>query len=400
MSRAWSFAARSLVRQPARSGLGVLGVAAVGALLFDMLLLSRGLVVSLEEILKSAGFHIRVLATDTPFLYGGPRIGAASAATAAIAGLPDVADVVPLRFGDATAADQGGKDVDVNFLGAEPRGHAPWLVKKGEDLAKAGLGTAVVNPNFAARFGVSPGSPVTLRGACGRERLALPPVTLKVAGIADFPFDEARALTVGVHLADFRAVCGQEKRDDADILLVAARPGADPAAVVTAIRRLRPDLHPFSNEEMVAHFQQVGFSYFRQISTVLSTVTLFFGFLLITVLLTVSVNQRFAEIAALRALGLSRRRIVADVLCQSVLLVGAGGLLSIPLGLALAAWLDTILRALPDIPADLHFFVFHRRALWLQTGLLGITAVLAALYPIRIVARLPIAATLRNEVVG
>ena len=36
------FAWRSLVRQPARAALGILGVAAVGALLFDMLLLSRG----------------------------------------------------------------------------------------------------------------------------------------------------------------------------------------------------------------------------------------------------------------------------------------------------------------------------------------------------------------------
>ena len=53
------------------------------------------------------------------------------------------------------------------------------------------------------------------------------------------------------------------------------------------------------------------FTYFRQISAVLATVTLFFGFLLITVLLTVSVNQRLGEIAALRALGFSRWRVVA-----------------------------------------------------------------------------------------
>ena len=39
---ALGFAWRSLVRQPARAALGILGVAAVGALLFDMLLLSRG----------------------------------------------------------------------------------------------------------------------------------------------------------------------------------------------------------------------------------------------------------------------------------------------------------------------------------------------------------------------
>ena len=43
------FAWRSLVRQPARAALGVLGVAAVGALLFDMLMLSNGLVLSMRN---------------------------------------------------------------------------------------------------------------------------------------------------------------------------------------------------------------------------------------------------------------------------------------------------------------------------------------------------------------
>src|SRR5205085_10390584 len=107
------------------------------------------------------------------------------------------------------------------------------------------------------------------------------------------------------------------------------------AAAAQGIRLRRPDLHAATNEEVVAGFQQLGFSYFRQISAVLSSITLLFGFRLITVLLTVSVNQRFAEIAALRALGFTRRRVVLDVLAQAILLVGAGGILSLPLGLAL-----------------------------------------------------------------
>jgi ABC-type lipoprotein release transport system permease subunit len=220
-----------------------------------------------------------------------------------------------------------------------------------------------------------------------------------VAGIADFVFDEARVRTALARLADLRRTCGFEATDDADLLLVASAEGAGPAAAVHAIRARRPDLHAFSNEELVERFQQIGFSYFRQISTVLSTVTLFFAFLLIGVLLTVSVNQRLGEIAALRALGLSRVRVVADVLCQSVLLVGTGGLLSVPLGFALSIWLDTILRAMPEIPRDAHFFVFEPRALAWQVLLLAATALLAALYPMQIVSRLPIAATLRNEVV-
>ena len=161
-----------------------------------------------------------------------------------------------------------------------------------------------------------------------------------------------------------------------------------------------PGLHVVTNEEILERFSRVEFSYFRQISVVLATVTLFFGFLLIAVLLTVSVNQRMAEIAALRAIGLSRGRVIAGVLWESALLVGTGGIIAVPLGFALSIWLDRILRAMPGVPADLHFFVFEPRALVLHVALLGIASIVAALYPMRLVAALPIAATLRREVVS
>jgi len=92
-ARVWAFALRSLVRQPGRAVLGILGVAAVGALLFDMLLLSRGLLVSFRALLDSAGFDVRVMAADAPVL-ARPRIADAEAAAAAIRALPDVDEVV------------------------------------------------------------------------------------------------------------------------------------------------------------------------------------------------------------------------------------------------------------------------------------------------------------------
>ena len=48
----------------------------------------------------------------------------------------------------------------------------------------------------------------------------------------------------------------------------------------------------------------------------------------------------------------------------------------------------------------MHFFVFEPRALVLHAALLVTTALLASAYPMWLVARLPIATTLRNEVVG
>ena len=48
----FGFAWRSLSREPARASLGILGVAIVGALLFDMLLLSQGLLISFRDLLQ------------------------------------------------------------------------------------------------------------------------------------------------------------------------------------------------------------------------------------------------------------------------------------------------------------------------------------------------------------
>ena len=397
-----AFAWCRLVRQPGRSALGVLGVAAVGALLFDMLLLSRGLVVSLADLLDGAGFDVRVMSTDAPAL-ANPRIADASATAAVIAELPEVRLVTPIRIGRAQISWPEHQHLSFTFVGAAPAAHGGWDVVEGRDLHEVNLGGTppiLVNRNLAGGLGVSPGGGLALRGTCSQGRSSLPSINFRVVGIATFPFDGESELTAAVTLSDFARACGEEDLDEADVLLVGSRPefGADAAA--RAIRRRLPGLYAFTNEELIDRFQQVGFTYFRQISTVLATITLFFGFLLVAMLLTVSVNQRFAEIAALRAIGFPRRRIATDLLCESGVFVGAGGLLSLPLGAGLAVWLDAILRAMPGIPGNLHFFVFQPRVLILHVALLVITAALAALYPVRLAAHLPIAATLRNEVVS
>jgi putative ABC transport system permease protein len=186
-------------------------------------------------------------------------------------------------------------------------------------------------------------------------------------------------------------------RDDAEVVLVASRPEFGPTAAAAAIGKLRPDLRAFSNAQMVAQFNRNGFAYFRQISFVLSTITLGFAFLLIATLLSVSVNQRLNEMAALRALGFPRRRIAATLIWESAWLVGAGGLLSLPIGGVLALELDRILRSMPAFPPRLHFFVFEPVAAVLYLALLAATAVGASIYPVWVATRLPIAATLRRE---
>lgn len=400
--KALAFAWRSLVRQPARATLGVLGVAAVGALLFDMLLLSDGLVTSMREMLERTGFDIRVTATgDLP--RGGRRIANASAVTAAFAELPEVERALAIRFADGVIVRPQPKGVaedetNPNRVGLEAvggDGPQPWTVLIGRDAAA--LNEVVVNQALATDLGVQIGDRLPVRARCRSRSEILPPALVQVVGVAEFPLTLDQHV-VGSSMATLDAACGGNSEDEADAVLVRASGDVDAAAA--ALLRVRPDVRPMTNEQVVGRVRRTGFTYFQQISAVLTTVTLGFALLLITVLLTVSVNQRLGEIAALRALGFSRRRVVADVLCESVLIVGLGGALSLPLGVALANGLDRILTDMPGIPSGMHFFVFEPQALAWHGGLLAVTAIAAALYPMRLVARLPIASTLRNEVVS
>jgi ABC-type lipoprotein release transport system permease subunit len=272
----------------------------------------------------------------------------------------------------------------------------PWTILRGREASATD--DIVISESVATAAHLAPGDRLTLRASCVGDREALPPTAMRVSGIAQFPFASETEDTIGGSFDALRAACSGNVGDEVDVLLVTSNGDAEGTAA--AIRAARPDLNALTNDDVVGRLQQTGFSYFRQISTVLTAVTVSFAVLLITVLLTVSVNQRLGEIAALRALGFSRLRVVKDVLSESALIVGSGGLLSLPIGLLLASGLDRILKGMPGIPAELHFFVFEGTALAIHVSLLLATALIAALYPMRIVSTLPIAATLRDEVIG
>jgi putative ABC transport system permease protein len=399
---ALAFAWRSLVRQPARAALGILGVAAVGALLFDMLLLSRGLIVSMQDLLERGGRDVRVSAGDLPG--SGLRVANALEAAEAISRLPSVQAALVVRSARAQIDRVSGAPLRASFQGiatrsTHPSGAGllpPWTILRGRDAD--GPGEVVIDERIAAESRLDVGHEITMRATCVADLEALPATRLTVVGVAEFPFQTTNEFTTGGTLDALKAACGGNVGHEADLILVTST--GDPDGTAAAIRALRPELVAATNSEVVGRLQQTGFTYFRQISSVLTTVTVSFAVLLITVLLTVSVNQRLGEIAALRALGFSRTRVVKDVLAESALIVGIGGLLSLPLGLLLASGLDRILKAMPGIPVALHFFVFERQALAVHVALLVATAIVAALYPMRIVSKLPIAATLRDEVIS
>lgn len=387
-----------MAAEPARAALAVAGVAVIGALLFDMLLLSSGLLVSFRELLDSAGYDVRVSASDGG-LFRVPLLNATELA-ASIARLPEVRQVAILRRDRASVVVAGRRVAGVALINVSPGAERQtWRLVAGESWPDGPDGEApplIINRQFAERVALSPGSTVLLRFALSGPS-ALPAVPFRVAGIAEFQFENGGELVAATTRAGFDRAKTQPSDDEADLMMVASRAEFGPAVAAAAIQEQRPDVRAFSNEQVVSRINENGFAYFRQISVVLTSITLAFAFLLVATLLTVSVNQKLGQVAALRALGLPRRRIAAMLLWESALLVGVGGVGSVPLGWALAEILDRILRDMPGIPERVHFFVFEPRTAVLHLALLAATGAAAAIYPVWIATRLPIAATLRLE---
>jgi putative ABC transport system permease protein len=409
-------ARRTAARYKTRTALAVAGVAIIAALNFDMLLLSRGLLLSFANMIDSAGFDVRVTASSGLPTLRVPVADARKLADA-IRRLPEVDEVAIVKMEPALASAPDGRERWITLVGTtEASTRGGWTVVRGRNLDGAGLDSVgsgfpveseregsrtenrpvVMTRQLASDFGLEPGSVLRIRAGVPGERSVLPFIEFQVIGIADFSFEPAGEYTVATTLAGLRALA-EDPRDEADIVLVASKPATGSDAAVAAIARLRPDLHVYSNQEVVEQFNRNGFAYFRQISLVLSATTVAFTFLLVATLLTVSVNQRLGEIAALRAIGISRRRVAGMLLWESALLVGVGGAIALPLGGAIAVGLDHILRRMPNLPEPLHFFVFEPRAVVLHAAVLAVTAVVAALYPVRLAVTLPIAATLRRE---
>ena len=198
MMNAPGFAWRSLIRQPARATLGILGVAAVGALLFDMLLLSNGLVLSMRDLFTTTGFDIRVTAS-TSLLSTGPLIDEADEAAEQIAALSSVESVVTLRVAEALLSRLDVRDHFTSFQGAGGGGEPPWNIIRGRHArARREL---VINENTVRRLTADVGDSITVRASCIEEPDAMPPLTFTVVGVADFPFDSANGTTAGVTIS-------------------------------------------------------------------------------------------------------------------------------------------------------------------------------------------------------
>jgi len=393
-------ARRALFRYRTRTMLGIAGVGIAGALLLDMQMLSRGLQTSLRRILRDIGYEIRVTPRGTLPFETEATFSEGHAIARSIAADARVARVAPVLGGTLYVGRPAQRPVAAFVYGMDPPTEALWRVTEGRNLAPADSNAAVVSRELARDLGLAIGDTVfAARGHVAQLGMLQSPRGFVVAGIATFRFDLRTQRSLAMTTRPAQALRGELERDGLSMLVVALHDAATSDAVAAMIRDRFPAVTAYSVREMLATVQG-QLAYFNLFSMVLGSVSLVVCVLLVGTIVALSLGERLGEMAILRAIGVRRRRLVALVMVEGLLLV----VLSLPIafgaGHVIALWLDDILRRAPSIPNEMHFFVFTPRAALRTLGLMLAAGTLAGIYPAWLVSRLRIAPTLHHEVMG
>ena len=197
---AFSLAWRTARRYRARAVLAVVGVAVIGALNFDMLMLANGLMLSFADLINSTGYNIRIAGSAGLPLARLP-IDNASALLKQIQSLPEVSAVAMMRTVSAVVMPPGRPADGVELIGSsDAAGLGIWRPVSGSGLdgteGDRSLPPAVIARPMADRLKLKPGSTINIRVRISGSMSAMPAIALRVVGIAEFPFESADSFLV------------------------------------------------------------------------------------------------------------------------------------------------------------------------------------------------------------
>jgi putative ABC transport system permease protein len=387
----------SLARHRPRTILAVLGVAVSAAMLLDMVMLSSGMRASFKNLLLSRGFQIRLSPKGTLPFDTDATIGDATTVANALRAIPGVTTVSPVLGGQVYVT-VGDRMTTAIALGVDPAVQGDYEVVEGRSPRSAS--ESVASDDFIRATGAKLGDTLSaaagfdpqLRAVTGRRALVL-------VGRAHFIYMPAAQNAVALPLQTLQDMRGEPARDRVSLFMVRAASNDSVDRILAEIERAVPRVTAISIETAMRQVDE-RLSYFRQLAVILGAVSLGVGFLLVTTLVTVSVNERLGEIIVMRAIGVARGRIVLQVLLESTAIMFVGALAGLGLGLVTARYLNSILASFPGLPAAIDFFLFEPRDAWTALGVLTVAGVLAGIYPSWRGASLPIAVTLREEAVA
>jgi putative ABC transport system permease protein len=368
----------SVVRDPSRTAL-TLGALTVG---LAMIVALGGVG---QNARASAGAWINDVVPGELLLTSIRPIAADDGLVEALqAAVPEVARVSPIATFDIAL--EGARTDAAAVVGADLAADGRLRFESGDRaaaLAAIDAGGATVLPaSLANRAGLGLDALLTVPDATGQ------PLELRVVGIVErsIPGTTGEAMLVGWTDATTLGVAG------ADAYAIRFVPESGPAArdalrnfaISSALDYVTLDRIKGAVDEALGRI----FGLFDA----LAAVAVVIAALGIVNTLTMNVIERVREIGVLRAAGMTRRQVWRSVVVEAGILGLAGAGLGIVLGLVVGALLVLLPGGRIDIAASIP---------WQVVGLsvvLGVTvAMLAAAYPARLAARLPIVQAVQFE---
>ena len=387
---------KGLLRRRLRAVLALAGIAISAAMLLDMVMLSGGIEKSFGELLLAKGYQIRITPKGTLPFDTEATLDRVSNTLKRLRGDSAIVSAGAV-LGTSLYARKADSLLTLIGYGIQPEAQGIYQLQRGSDLTPHDTSGVLLSTTVAGLLGAGIGNTVSLLGRLDPQ-VATEAVSrqLVVRGIVRWVYDYRGQPSVGTILPVMQTLATGSLDDRASLLLVKVRDDAAVSAVAARLREEFPRLEVYSVADLVRVFKQ-RLVYFRQLSYILATMSLIVAILLITTLLTITVNERRGEIATLRAIGIARSTVVRQVLIEGMVLTVVGTALGIGLGLGTARYLDSILTSFPGLPAAFSFFVPRRDSLVTAALVLLATGSLAGLYPAWLAASSPIAATLRSE---
>ena len=390
-----TLAATSLLRHRARTLLAILGVAVAAAMLLDMVMLASGMRESFRQLLMSRGFELRLAPKGTLPFDTDATIPNVASISSTLRSNPDIRLISPV-LGASIHVPVGERTVSSAVLGIDPLVQGDYEMTEGRDVTD--MGSIVMNDYLLAQLGKRIGDTIDVAtGYDPQTRTYAGRRPLVISGRVRFLYGAAEQSASAMRRETLEAMGGP--RDRASLFMISLAAGADAERVRIWVERTFPNVTAISIATAIASVDE-RLSYFRQLAFILGAVSLFVGFLLVTTLVTVSVNERAGEIAVLRAIGVARSHIVQQIVIEGVVLSVVGALLGLGLGLVTARYLNTILSDFPGLPVAIDFFLFQPAAAWTALGLLVASGIGAGVYPAWRAASLPISTTLRREAIA
>jgi putative ABC transport system permease protein len=375
----------------------VLGVAIAAAMLLDMVMLATGMRESFRELLLSRGFEVRLAPKGTLPFDTDATIPGVKAVSAVLRTNPDIREISPV-MGGSIHIRAGDRDVSSAVLGIDPSVQGDYVSSSGRDVKSADA--IAVNDYLLGKLGARIGDTVNVAsGYDPQTRTYTGQRKLVITGPVKFLYGAKDQSAAAMRRETLEAMSGPEKRDRASLFMIRVRKGADAERVRDWIETQLPNVTAISVATAIAQVDE-RLSYFRQLAFILGAVSLFVGFLLVTTLVTVSVNERAGEIAVMRAIGVSKTHVVQQIVIEGVAISVAGAILGLGLGLVTARYLNTILSSFPGLPMAIDFFLFQPRAAWSALGLLVASGIASGVFPAWRAASLPIAESLRREAIA